>query len=156
MGSRAKRRERANKVARVKQPNERPPQSQVHIVASQSQSKTSVSFSPFPHVDDMERFEVLLPGSTNRILTMTEENGVHRRKLEEKVVDHQIALELAGQRLALFVALAIVASGTFAIYKGHAQEAALIIVGCLSVGGIAAAARRWLGNHDRNDQDPPA
>ena len=72
--------------------------------------RVMVSYSgPLPPANEMERYEKLEPGALNRMLTMSEQNGEHIRRCEEKDVDAKIKFNLRGQTYSFAVTLGVLA-----------------------------------------------
>lgn len=92
---------------------------------------------PLPAPDLLQRYEEILPGAAERILTMAEEQARHRQSLERKVIDG----DLSAQRLGLVaggvvaVALGVVA----AVIAIWASPAAGAVVGSIDIAGIVGA-----------------
>jgi uncharacterized membrane protein len=82
--------------------------------------------SPYPPPDDLRQYEEILPGFTDRILSLTERESAHR--MNEERYQNRAMIELAkrGQRYALLVVLTLAGVGGAGILTGH------------SVGGLAA------------------
>ncbi len=87
---------------------------------------------PLPHPDILKRFDEVVPGAAERILAMAEEQSEHRRELEKKVIDSDIARSKWGQILGFCIAIAgLVVSAVVAIY-GNALAGGIIGVGTLA------------------------
>lgn len=87
---------------------------------------------PLPHPDILKRFDEVVPGAAERILVMAEEQSAHRRSLERKVIDSDIARSKWGQVLGFCIAIAgLVASGWIAVY-GSAITGGVIGAGTLA------------------------
>ena len=87
---------------------------------------------PLPHPDILKRFDEVVPGAAKRILTMAEEQSLHRRTLERKVIDSDIARSKWGQILGFCIAIAgLVASSFIAVY-GSAVTGGVIGAGTLA------------------------
>ncbi len=86
------------------------------------------SFSgPLPPPEMLARYDEIIPGSAERILTMAESQSLHRRELEREVVFSRIALSRRGQWLGF--AIAIVGLGTSAIIAIYGSALAGGIIG---------------------------
>ena len=52
----------------------------------------STSFSgPLPHPDMLRKFDDVVPGAAERIIKMAEDQSNHRKDLERKVIESDIA-----------------------------------------------------------------
>ena len=68
--------------------------------------EVSQSFSgPLPHPDVLRKFNEIVPGAAERIIKMAEEQSAHRKELEKKVVDSDIARSKWGQILGFIIAI---------------------------------------------------
>ena len=98
-----------------------------------------------PHPDILEGYNRLYPDAAKRII----ENGIaeseHRRKMEDKYLSGNIAAHKFGQVLGFIVALAIITSGTFLIFTGHAITGSLM-TGATAVGVIGLFANQGTKN----------
>lgn len=98
-----------------------------------------------PHPDILEGYNRLYPDAVKRII----ENGIaeseHRRKMEDKYLSGNIAAHKFGQVLGFIVALAIITSGTFLIFTGHAITGSLM-TGATAVGVIGLFANQGKKN----------
>lgn len=95
----------------------------------------STQFSgPLPPPAILAGYDDICPGAAERLIKMVEEEGHHRRKLEETMVrsDVQTARSASidfriGQILAFFVTLCFVGSGCFLAY--HGKQVSGVILG---------------------------
>ena len=98
-----------------------------------------------PHPDILEGYNRLYPDAAKRII----ENGIaeseHRRKMEDKYLSGNIAAHKFGPVLGFIVALAIITSGTFLIFTGHAITGSLM-TGATAVGVIGLFANQGKKN----------
>ncbi len=75
--------------------------------------------SPYPDPAELRQYEAILPGFTDRILSLTERESEHR--IQEERVQTRATIDLAkrGQKYAFIVVLALVAVGGVGIATGH-------------------------------------
>lgn len=92
--------------------------------------------SPYPDPSEMGQYEKILPGWTDRILTLTERESEHRIQQERLQTRATIELAKRGQFFAFIIVLALVAVGGAGIITGHS------IVG---LAGIITAAATVVG-----------
>lgn len=86
---------------------------------------------PLPPPDVLKRFDEVVPGSAERIIKMAEEQSTHRKDLERKVIDSDIARSKWGQILGFLISVAgLVVSGLVAVY-GNAIAGSIIGVSTL-------------------------
>ncbi len=113
---------------------------------------------PLPSPDILKQYDTVVPGSAERIITMAEQQGDHRRDLERKVIDSNIANERRGQRLGFILTLAAMAFGVLLVQKGATAAGVTSVLGALAVlAGVFVygkyAGRRELAEKTR--QVPP-
>jgi len=66
----------------------------------------SITFSgPIPHPTILKGYEEVLPGSADRILSMTEKEGEHRRKIETELVKNDNIRSYLGQIAGFTIAI---------------------------------------------------
>jgi uncharacterized membrane protein len=99
---------------------------------------------PIPSPEALERYEEVLPGAADRILSMAERQASHRQSLEtadELTVRTAIAGESRRSNLGLWlgasVSVFLTACGTFLVFEGHDWAGASIIISTIaSVVGV--------------------
>ena len=64
-----------------------------------------ISQSPWPPPDVIERYEIVFPGSAERLVRLVEQEAEHRRALESRQLRSEIVETHIGQWMAFFVAL---------------------------------------------------
>jgi uncharacterized membrane protein len=70
------------------------------------QQINSITFSgPIPHPTILKGYEEVLPGSADRILSMTEKEGEHRRKIETELVKNDNIRSYLGQIAGFTIAI---------------------------------------------------
>lgn len=58
-----------------------------------------------PHPMSLKQFDEVLPGTAERIITMTEKEGEHRRIIEKQIVDSEFKIQNQGIKLGFLIAL---------------------------------------------------
>jgi uncharacterized membrane protein len=116
------------------------------IVAKQESYKGML-----PHPDHAERFEVLLPGTFNRLIQMSEREQDHRHYIQRKQIEGEHGIRSRGQWFAMFGLLVLLAAALWLIFTGHAQEGSIILGGTL-VSVVAA----FLGYQYLSSKKPKA
>lgn len=93
---------------------------------------------PLPHPDILAGYENILPGAADRIITLAESEATHRREIEKKAVEAEIAGlrdeakdTSRGQFCGLIIGLAAIFSGAYSATHG-AQWAG----GFIGAGGV--------------------
>lgn len=98
------------------------------VVVHQSQSFSG----PLPPPEILRKFDEVVPGAAERIIKMAEEQSAHRKDLEKRVIESDIARSKWGQVLGFVIAIAgLAASALIAIY-GNAIAGSIIGVGTLA------------------------
>ena len=87
---------------------------------------------PLPPPEVLEKFESIVPGAAERIIKMAEDQSTHRKDLEKKVIESDIARSKWGQILGFMIAIGgLIASIIVAVY-GSAIAGSIIGVGTLA------------------------
>lgn len=73
---------------------------------------------PLPHPDILQGIENACQGGADRVIGQMEEQGRHRRKLEEIVVTGDDRREDKGQLYGFILCMVVVLSGVFLVYNG--------------------------------------
>lgn len=66
---------------------------------------------PIPSAGELKRYEDILPGAADRILTMAENQAAHRQKLEAEAITANIKNSRRGQAFAFIISMAVVVVG---------------------------------------------
>jgi len=72
---------------------------------------------PAPHL--LRQYEEIHPGFTNRLLTAVEEQGKHRRAMDQPTLDANLRLARFGQIIGGTVCLAALGCGTYLVSIGN-------------------------------------
>jgi uncharacterized membrane protein len=103
------------------------------IALTASELQIERSSGPLPDPEVLLRYEGVVPGSAEKIIAWAEAETQHRRQLETKFADADIAdlqshrlIEHLGQICALVLALFAIGSGTYAIVHDHATAGTLL------------------------------
>lgn len=98
------------------------------VIVHQSQTFSG----PLPHPEILKKFDEVVPGSAERIIKMAEDQSIHRKDLERKVIESDIARSKLGQVLGFFIAIiGLGISAVISIY-GNAIAGGIIGVGTLA------------------------
>jgi len=72
---------------------------------------------PLPSPDVLRAFDDVVPGDADRIIKMAEEQSLHRKQLERKVIDSDISRSRWGQILGFVIAIVgLVVAAVVAVY----------------------------------------
>lgn len=106
-GSRVKKSRRNDQVSRRQQ-------SAIDI----TERTVEVESGPIPPAAAMARYEEVLPGSADRILTMAEEQQAYSHDYATSALQHQTAFETRGQFFAGILLILLVGCGTYLLATG--------------------------------------
>jgi uncharacterized membrane protein len=102
--------------------------------------------SPLPPPDILQRYDEVLPGATERLLRMVEDESAHRRKLENRQMDSEVAEAHRGQWMAFFITVFTIAIGAYTALQG-AQVTGTFI----GAGGVIALAAVFIRGRQRRN-----
>lgn len=92
---------------------------------------------PIPDPMTLERYELLLPGAADRILTMAENQSEHRRDIERIVIKSRARDSLLGVIFGFILAIMTIVAGTYVVIKGYTWSGTILgsagLVGLVSV-----------------------
>ncbi len=95
-------------------------------------SKSEIFFGPLPHPEILEKYEQILPGAAERILSMAETQSRHRIGLETRVVDADITNSKRGLIFGFTIGLVGIGGGIYSIHLGHVISGSLLTGGALA------------------------
>jgi uncharacterized membrane protein len=110
-----------------------PNQSQV----IQHQAVVSAWHGPLPSPADLAQFEQVLPGMADRIMTMAEAQGQHRREIESRAVTTAIRTQYIGVCFGFVTAMVAIGGGIYLIASGF-QTTGLVSILATLVGLVSA------------------
>ena len=108
-----------------------PPLQRREAIAKVQATATTSYSGPLPQPDDLARYDEILPGAANRIVTMAERQMTHRHMMESKVIPHEISLARWGVVSAVAVALGGFALAAYMAYLGESGWGAAVATGDL-------------------------
>ena len=106
---------------------------------------------PVPHPSVAARWEATLPGSADRMLTMSEQNQTRRLDMDEMIVREFLSREKLGMLLYFALALAMMLGGIAIILSGY-STAGLVAMGA-PVAGLAGSFILSQRNSDKRSGD---
>ena len=116
----------------------------------------SASFfsGPLPPPADLERYEKIYPGMTERLVALHERTfelarnqAEHRQKLEIEVIQGNLGSQSRGQWMAFIIVIASLLAGAFLIYSGKKAEGLWAMFAPLS--GVLAVFVVTRSKHDK-------
>ena len=106
-----------------------------HIETSFSQEV--VYSGPLPPPAAFQKYNEILPGAADRLLSMAERQSAHRQSLEKSVVDAGCSAQVRGQYLGFAIAMTVVLGGFTLIWNGKdAVGLSAIITSLVSLVGV--------------------
>ncbi|WP_195758680.1 DUF2335 domain-containing protein [Enterobacter cloacae] len=112
---------------------------------------------PFPHPRHLKHYEEILPGSADRIFSLTEREMAHRQRMEEKVLDASVNRDRRGQVCGVISTLAAIFAATYLAINDH-DGAAITIIGVIVAVACIFVLRKYpIGRAKRTEreQDQP-
>lgn len=120
--------------------------------------------APIPMAKELGDYEIVVPGSANRIIVMAEQNAEHRRMIENKIVDAELADKVAdraerrlGQIFGLTIGIVSIVAGAITTYLGHPVAGSFIgtsgVVGLVSVFVLGRQAEKAEKSSSDDDDD---
>ena len=104
-------------------------------VPTKAQMVIAEKFSgPIPSPEVIARYEAIIPGAAERILTMAEEQQKHRMDLENRVVNSKISDSRLGIILGFILTIVIIAVSLCAILMGYSVIGFSSII--IAIGGL--------------------
>lgn len=91
---------------------------------------------PLPDAADFHAYDLVLPGSAERIMTQFEDQGQHRRQLEAIVVGGSERRAERGQWLGFILILAAIICGTVVAVAKDARYGAAMVGAALASGAV--------------------
>jgi uncharacterized membrane protein len=102
------------------------------------------SFSgPLPPPETLDRYNQILPGAAERIITMAESQHQHRQGLETLVIHSNVKAQKLGTILGFIVAMTVVLGGMYLVHEGkNAPGLAAILTALASLVGVFLYSKR--------------
>ena len=98
---------------------------------------TAQHFSgPLPPPEMLRKYEDLMPGSAERLVSMAERQSQHRQAIELKVIQSSCTNERLGTIFGFIICLIALGAGMYAATKGKDAFGIAAVVG--SLGGLVA------------------
>ncbi len=105
---------------------------------------------PIPSPDRFARYEQMVPGSADRILTMVEQQHSHKIKIQELLVNAAIQHEKLGMWRGFILALAVIISGALVILSGFSVAGFAFVTGpAIAIAGVFLYDRHSSRNEPR-------
>lgn len=88
---------------------------------------------PLPHPDLLIKYEEIIPGSAERILSMAEKEQQHRHQLENEVIKKEIAQKGRGLNFGFTLALLIIVVGAYLLIIDKSLQGFSLILGSIAM-----------------------
>lgn len=88
---------------------------------------------PLPHPDLLVKYEEIIPGSAERILSMAEKEQQHRHQLENEVIKKEIAQKGKGLNFGFTLALLIIVVGAYLLIIDKSLQGFSLILGSIAM-----------------------
>lgn len=86
------------------------------------QKSSELSYShfsgPLPPAEEIGKYEKVLPGLADRIVTMAENQSSHRQVIEKRIISFDILKGIMGQVFAFIIIMTTIIGGIYLIYSG--------------------------------------
>lgn len=111
---------------------------------------------PLPSPETYGQYEVILPGSAERILRMAEKEQDHRHKGEQRVVTHEFGIRYAGQIGAILALMMLCGSVIYCAMIGQPFTAGVIAaIGAIVTGFLRFTQMKLDMGPDETSPPPP-
>ena len=109
---------------------------------------------PIPPAAELNAYEKVIPGAAERIIKMAEDESVHRRNQEEKMLSSSCGDSRLGLWLGFFIGLsALTLSGLIAIYASPGAGSFLAFASISSLVGVFVYGSKKKREEDRSSQE---
>lgn len=88
---------------------------------------------PLPHPDLLVKYEEIIPGAAERILSMAEKEQQHRHQLESEVIKKEIAQKGRGLNFGFTLALLIIVVGAYLLVIDKSLQGFSLILGSIAM-----------------------
>lgn len=115
----------------------------------------SVEFhrGPLPRPEDFGKYEKVLGGSANRIITMAEKEQNHRHNMESTIIGGETGYAARGQYIAGIIFVLLIAAGFYVIAIKGNNVGGGIILGATTLTAVGAFLGRQLGLFRDDEED---
>ena len=127
MGTREKKERRMNNSTVPYNNNKKEP-SRTDFTATASYFRSGI----LPEPAELERYEKLLPGTTDRLLQSYEKQAAHRMALENKVIEGDSLRATRGQIFSFIITMLVLIGGFVLIFLGKDTTGLVAILGALT------------------------
>jgi uncharacterized membrane protein len=128
-----------NRRQSIKKPNQSPvsqqqqprePEAKQHIIHQKGYS------GPIPDPGSLDRYNQIVPGAAERIISMAESEAKHRHTIETMAIASDVDQRKRGQWFGFVIGTIALLASIYAIFKG--QEKAAMVIGGTTVVGLVS------------------
>jgi uncharacterized membrane protein len=87
---------------------------------------------PLPPPEALAKYNDILPGAADRIITMAEHQQVHRHQIEKMVIGSNATTQKVGVAAAFIIAMTAICGGIWLTSKGMSGSGLTTIIGALA------------------------
>lgn len=116
-----------------------------HITKTITQS---IYAGPLPDPETFRKYEKVCPGAGDRIITMAENQSIHRQTMENKFIDSRIKNSFLGLWMAFIIGIFIILCGVVCILLNH-STAGTIFSGI----GVVSVISTFINNSKMSQED---
>jgi uncharacterized membrane protein len=136
---------RNRRVARTQQQQQQPP-------ALTIEQRLEHFSGPLPSPDILERYDQIVPGLADRVVTVFEEQATHRMDLERTVIKGDTRRANAGMVTAAVFGLSLLAASVYLIMNGHEGPGVLALLTTFAGYGGAFLYTNEVRRRERNEK----
>lgn len=100
---------------------------QKQISMHKAEVRQEIYQGPLPKAEELEKYNLVCPGAADRIITMAENQSVHRQSIEKAVIAINSRNSFLGIICATIISLCILAGGVYCILEGHDTAGGIIV-----------------------------
>ncbi len=99
---------------------------------------------PLPPAGELKKYNDVLPGAADRIITMAEKQATHRQKQESRVILGDNIRSFIGLFFGFIIVISAIICGTLLILKGHSAWGLSVVISALGtiIGAFAWSKRQ--------------
>ena len=106
---------------------------------------------PIPHPDTIQKYEEILPGAADRIISMAERQASHRQALEKKMIEAESRDGLLGVVFAFLLGMGCIAAAVLMVFLVP-QNGGAIAGALLGVTGIGSITSNFIRSTRNNKE----
>jgi len=112
-----------------------------------------VEFSgPIPPPAILERYEKILPGSAERILSMAEKQSTHRQMMEKRIIFSETSQAKVGMFLAFIIVIAALVIGGYLSLNNRPVNGLISLITAI---GVIVASFVFKRSSEKKNSEPP-